>query len=75
MKKRLVIMPDNTQPPDNYDYFIYVGDGYGKRNNSDNNKKRDYSEDSNYAEVHSIKVYNSIYTQKFKILSIFRKKE
>ena len=64
MRKRLIIMPDNSPTPDAYNYFIYVGDS---------NDKRNFAQENNLTEVHSIKAYNSIYSQKFKILSVYKK--
>lgn len=64
MKKRIVIMPDDSPAPDAYNYYINVGDGYGKRN---------FVQENNLSEVFSINVYNSIYTQKFKILGVYKK--
>ena len=64
MRKRIIIMPDNSPTPDAYNYFIYVGDS---------NDKRNFAQENNLAEVYNIQVYNSIYTQKFKILSVYKK--
>lgn len=64
LKKRIEIMPDNSLIPNKYDYFFYNGDHYGTK---------DYAVKNNLREIHSIEVYNSIYTQKYKIMKIYKK--
>jgi len=64
LKKRIEIMPDNSLTPNKYDYFFYNGDHYGTK---------DYAVKNNLREIHSIDVYNSIYTQKYKIMKIYKK--
>jgi len=63
-KKRIEVMPDNTATPDNFNYFLYNGDDY---------ETKDYAREKNLTEVYSIAVYNSLYTQKYKIMSIYKK--
>ena len=63
-QKRIEVMPDDSATPDNFNYFLYNGDDY---------ETKDYAKEHNLSEVHSIKVYNSIYTQKYKIMSIYKK--
>lgn len=62
-QKRLEVMPDDSATPDKFDYFLYNGDSYGTRN---------YAKENNLSEVYSIRVYNSIYTQSYKIMSIYK---
>lgn len=64
MKKRIIIMPDDSPTPDAYNYYINVGDSYNNRT---------FAQENNLTEVYNIPVYNSIYTQKFKILRVYKK--
>ncbi|HRX49494.1 MAG TPA: hypothetical protein P5120_18370, partial [Spirochaetota bacterium] len=65
-QKRLYVMPDDSPTPEQFDYFLYNGDSYGTRN---------YAEESKLTKFHDIKVFNSIYTQKYTIMSIYKKEK
>lgn len=64
MKNRIEVMPDDSKTPDEFDYFFYNGDDF---------ETKDYAEKHNLKEIYNIAVYNSIYTQKYKIMKIYKK--
>lgn len=64
MKNRIEVMPDDSATSNEFDYFFYNGDDYDTK---------DYAAIHNLLEIYSIDVYNSIYTQKYKIMKIYKK--